>query len=132
MGSGPIQKVSAMPFGGFPMPHGTLSVSDGVDTNYRFTVYDIRAVPAAVDAVYIFARREGNVYVPLYIGRAEFLSRRLRAHERLPDALKQGATHLLVHQPGHLPRVSYKEAERRLIHRYTPALNEQYNSRNSA
>lgn len=106
---------ASLPFGAGPAPRGEVWGSDNINTRYRFTIYDIRAVPSGIDAVYIFARLEGATYVPLYIGRADVLSRRLTGHERKAEAIRRGATFLLVHELGAQPRVPYKEAERRLI-----------------
>ncbi|MBO6756372.1 MAG: hypothetical protein JJ902_08605 [Roseibium sp.] len=107
---------------------GSLSGFDGVDTNYSFGIYEIWAIPSAFNAVYMFCKLEGSVHVPLYIGRAENLANRLSGHERLEEAIFQGATHLLVHAPGHAARVGFIEAERRLIIRYNPPLNTQHRS----
>lgn len=105
---------------------GSLSGFDGVDTNYSFDIYEIRTIPSAFCAVYMFCKLEGSIYAPLYIGRAENLANRLSGHERLEEAIFQGATRLLLHAPGHAARVGYIEAERRLIIRYSPPLNTQH------
>lgn len=106
-----------------PQNRGYVTGSDGVDTDYSFTIYTITAVPAARNAVYMFCQQQSSRYVPLYIGKADDLASRLHAHERIEDAKMLGATHLLVHVPGLTARVHYLEAERRLIYHYQPALN---------
>lgn len=106
---------------------GTFDEFDGVDTDYRFSVYDIRDRPAGFAAIYVFARWTGAGYSPLYIGKADDLLARLCGHDRLDEALRLGASHLLVHIPGRFDRVTYTEAERRLIRRFAPPLNTQHN-----
>jgi hypothetical protein len=107
--------------------YGDVWGEDGIGMRYRFMVYDIDAITYGVDAVYVFARYEAGVYVPLYIGRANILSERLSSHERRFEAKRRGAEFLLVHIPGSGDPVPYAEAERRLIRRFAPALNEQFN-----
>lgn len=109
------------------LPQGNVWGTDGIGMRYRFAIYDIRARPAGLHVVYAFARLEGQIYVPLYIGRAESLSQRLPGHERLDEALRRGARHLLVHMPAARDPIGYADAERRLIRHYAPPLNEQHN-----
>jgi hypothetical protein len=110
-----------------PIPSGNVIGFDGVDTNYRFDIYRIFERPEGVNAVYAFASLAGTIYRPLYIGRADILSSRLAEHDRHEEAVARGATHLLVHVPGTLDRINYKEAERRLIQFFAPPLNTQHN-----
>ena len=100
---------------------------DGIAVRYRFEVYAIEACPPNVHAVYVFAALAGGTYVSLYIGRADILSQRLSSHERRAEAIRRGATHLLVHTPAAGDRIAYDEAERRLIRHYAPPMNEQFN-----
>ncbi len=99
---------------------------NGIDTDYTFGIYSIHVAPSATNAVYMFCKKKGGQYVPLYIGKAENLKLRLTSHERAAEAIRLGATHLLVHTPGFGARVHYLEAERRLIAHYNPVLNVQY------
>ncbi|MBR0683261.1 GIY-YIG nuclease family protein [Roseomonas eburnea] len=110
-----------------PVPLDQVWGDDGVDYRYRFAVYDIHAYPSAANAVYIFAARQGLTYIPIYVGRAESLSRRLSSHERRDEAIRRGARYLLVHVPAVTDLIGYAEAERRLIRHYAPTLNEQHN-----
>jgi excinuclease UvrABC nuclease subunit len=96
---------------------------DGLGIEYSFGVYDIRALPSATNAVYLFCKIENGNYVPLYIGKAENLSNRLSGHERKDEAIRLGAKYLFVHAPGFAAMVGYLEVERRLIARYDPVLN---------
>lgn len=117
-------------FAGLPpasIPLGHVWGNDGAGYRYRFSIYDIHACPSAPNAVYIFAGLQGLTYVPLYVGRAEALSRRLPGHERRDEAIRRGARYLLVHVPGVGDPIGYAEAERRLIRHYAPTLNEQHN-----
>lgn len=107
-------------------PISSIKGFDGIDTDYTFGVYSIHVEPSATNAVYMFCKIQSGQYVPLYIGKAENLISRLTSHERAAEAIRLGATHLLVHVPGFGARVHYLEAERRLIAHYNPVLNVQY------
>lgn len=104
-------------------PIASIKGFDGIDTEYTFGVYSIHSSPSATNAVYMFCKIQGGQYVSLYIGKAENLNNRLTRHERLAEAVRLGATHLLVHAPGYGAKVHYLEAERRLIAHYNPVLN---------
>ena len=110
-----------------PTPIASIWGEDGISHHYRFDVYDIGDCPAGVNAVYVFAGLQASIYVPVYIGRAEILSRRLTGHDRRHEAICYGARFLLIHTPAPLDPISYIEAERRLIQQYAPVLNEQFN-----
>lgn len=105
----------------------TAFAEDGLGMRYRFDVFDIRARPPGVEAVYWFAKLTESTYVPLYIGRADILSRRLASHDRIDEAIRGGATYLLVHIPGPTDPVRFADVERRLISRFCPPLNEHHN-----
>lgn len=107
-------------------PISSIKGFDGIDTDYTFGVYSIHFAPNATNAVYMFCKIQNGQYVPLYIGKAENLKNRLMGHERMAEAVRLRATHLLVHTPGFGARVHYLEAERRLISHYNPVLNVQY------
>lgn len=109
------------------LPVDTAFAEDLLGMRYRFDVYDIRARPSGVEAVYWFAGLSASTYVPLYIGRADILSTRLASHDRIDEAIRRGATHLLVHIPGPADPIRFADVERRLISRFCPPLNEQYN-----
>lgn len=108
---------------------GTIRGFDGIDTTYTFGVYDISALPSGLSAVYMFCKIENGLYVPLYIGRAINLPDRLSGHEKKSQAIRLGATYLLVHTPPIVgARVDYVTAEKRLIRHYNPVLNTQHRS----
>lgn len=102
---------------------GSLAIFDGIDTHHNFSVYGILATSEGVNAIYMFCKLQGSTCVQLYIGRADNLANRLTRHERVNEAVHQGASHLLVHVPGYAARINYIEAERRLIAFYNPPLN---------
>ncbi len=75
---------------------------------------------------YMFVTRlpNGN-WLPRYIGQADNLSRRISGHERLPDAIRAGATHVMAHTtPG--GEAARLREERDLILRWKPTLNTQH------
>src|SRR4051794_3328766 len=100
-GTAPLGAFGGLPWDGPPVPIPIVSIwgEDGISHHYRFDVYDIWTCPAGVNAVYVFAALRGSTYVPVYIGRAEILSRRLTGHERRQEAIRHGARFLLIHTP---------------------------------
>lgn len=109
-----------------PGTFGNIAVFDGIDTSYCFEVYGISEIPAGTNAVYMFCRFQSSTYFLLYIGRAENLVTRLTEHERISEAILQGASHLLVCMPDYTTQINFIEAERRLIAYYNPPLNIQH------
>ncbi|GAA0302123.1 GIY-YIG nuclease family protein [Rhodovulum strictum] len=105
-----------------------VQIEDNRQTPYRFEVYGIDEAPSGRNVVYMFCIAWLVGYSPLYIGRAEDLSKRLANHERKDQAKARGASALLVHRPGLLDYVQYKEAEIRLIQSFNPSLNVQHNA----
>lgn len=75
---------------------------------------------------YMFVKRlpNGN-WLPVYIGQAEDLRARIPTHERLDDAKRAGATHVMAHttQGGERARLA---EEQDLIARWQPVLNTQH------
>ncbi len=102
---------------------GTLPLWDGQGVSYSFTVYPVRAIVTARDAVFAFSRLEGILPVPVLIDGAHALALRLRGHERLEQAIALGAVHLLVHVPDPDDPIGFREAARRLALFHRPALN---------
>jgi hypothetical protein len=75
---------------------------------------------------YVFAKlMQDGRYLPLYFGEAGDLQARIPFHERLPEAVRLGATHILAHatQGGEIAR---QNEERDLIQYWNPALNVQH------
>jgi hypothetical protein len=61
----------------------------------------------------------------LYVGQADDFSSRMRNHERWPEALRLGATHVLAHV-NRLGESTRLTEERDLIHAYNPPMNVQH------
>jgi excinuclease UvrABC nuclease subunit len=96
----------------------------GNGSSLQFTVYDQNTGWNKVPGLYIFARRAGIYWEPLYIGKADDFSSRLPNHERLNEAVRLGATHihaLVVQQAAN--RANW---EQMLIQNLQPKMNVQY------
>lgn len=112
------------------VPLGKIALSDGIDTQYNFDIFDIHALPDRSNAVYAFVQQPAFGLYPyniLYIGKAEQLRRRLYDHEKKQIAISCGANRLLVHKPAWADKISYSLAEERLIRAHAPILNVQHN-----
>jgi hypothetical protein len=72
---------------------------------------------------YMWIRRlpTGN-WLPVYVGQADDISTRIPNHERLADAMRAGATHLMAHTTPAGEKARLDE-ERDLIAHWNPALN---------
>ena len=72
---------------------------------------------------YMYVKRlpNGN-WLPVYIGQADDVSRRLPNHDRLPDVKRAGATHLMSHTTPDGEQARLDE-ERDLIAQWSPVLN---------
>jgi len=85
-----------------------------------------RAGIQAVAGNYVFAKEvTPNQFQPLYFGQADDLQARIPTHERMRDAIKLGATHVMAHstQGGLEARC---DEERDLIARWNPPMNVQH------
>jgi hypothetical protein len=74
---------------------------------------------------YMFVRRSGLNWLPIYIGQAENLKIRLPNHERLRDAISAGATRVMAHATPGGEWVRLAE-EKDLIEQWHPVLNTQH------
>jgi hypothetical protein len=95
---------------------------------YRYwNLIDITAAGIqAVSGNYVFAKLlADNTYLPLYFGQADNLQARIPSHERWPEAVRLGATHVLAHSTltGEPARLA---EERDLIQYWNPPLNVQH------
>lgn len=88
-----------------------------------FQVLPMSANWADVGGVYIFCKpgADGS-HLALYIGKTESFAQRFSRHERWPEAVQKGATHLLV-------TLLHKEADRvkvesALIQKHKPPMNQ--------
>lgn len=89
-----------------------------------FDVYDRNGGWNDVSGLYIFAFERSDGWYPVYVGQAESFQARLPNHERLPEAIQRGATHIhaLV-----VPNKSDRDNwERLLIQNLQPPLNTQH------
>lgn len=90
----------------------------------EFTIYDSNEGWYSVPGLYIFSYHIPNGWFPLYVGQADDFSERLPNHERLNEAVQNGATHI------HALVVRQKAIrdlwERMLIQHLQPAMNVQY------
>jgi hypothetical protein len=80
----------------------------------------------AVGGNYVFAKLlADSTYLPLYFGEAANLQSRIPTHEKWPEALRLGATHVLAHSTpaGEQARLS---EERDVIQYWNPPLNVQH------
>jgi excinuclease UvrABC nuclease subunit len=93
---------------------------------YEYWFLDLHGSIKSEPGNYMFVRRlpNGN-FSPLYIGQADNLASRIPNHERLADARRAGATHVMAHttQGGEAARLA---EERDLIQRWQPQLNVQH------
>jgi hypothetical protein len=97
-------------------------------TTYRYwNLEDITA--AGVQAVagnYAFVKQLANGnYTPLYFGVADDLRARLPSHERMAEAVRLGATHVMAHSTPSGEQARLAE-ERDLIQYWNPPLNVQH------
>jgi len=103
----------------------TKRLFDSFGNWFQFAVFPISSRPNLRNSVYCFMTESGYI---LYIGRAENLPNRLSGHERLDEAIAQGAQHLLVHTPLPGAIFPYKDVEERLITALCPPMNTQHNA----
>jgi predicted GIY-YIG superfamily endonuclease len=98
--------------------------------SYRYWFHSSIAPPSAdlkkVAGNYMYVRqtRTGG-WLPVYIGQADDVSARLPSHERLADAKKADATHLMTHTATSGEQTRLDE-ERDLIQYWNPPLNTQH------
>lgn len=93
-------------------------------TQYQYTVYAIDTEFPALPGTYIYAKiAEDGQWVPLYVAQTRDMHQRLEGHEKLQDAIDNGATHIHVHfsSSGQAARCS---EERDLVLRWRPVFNE--------
>jgi hypothetical protein len=92
---------------------------------FEFAAHSVFRQVHGVNVVYAFVRRDGYI---LYIGRAEILSERLRSHDKIKEAISQGATELWVHSTNEYSPVNFHDVEEMLIKAYCPPLNKKHNT----
>lgn len=72
----------------------TCSCPLGNGQSQEFTIYDPSQNWNKVAGLYIFSYLAQGAWYPLYIGQTDDFSSRLPNHERLPEAVRRGATHI--------------------------------------
>lgn len=95
----------------------------GRSYTYYFLTNVTAAAIQAVAGNYAFVKRLANGnYAPLYFGQAGDLQARIPTHERLSEAIRLGATHVMAHTTPGGEQVRLDE-ERDLIAYWNPPLN---------
>jgi excinuclease UvrABC nuclease subunit len=91
---------------------------------YKFNVHEANVEFLDIGGIYIFAGvTEQKLWIPLYIGQASSLAKRLSGHERWASAAMHGATY--IHAMA-VPNESERFLiEKKLIQLYQPKLNSQ-------
>ena len=93
--------------------------------NWDFTVYEHSSDWNEVAGIYIFAGLNSvGRWEALYIGSTESLAERLPNHEKWPEAVRLGATH--IHARVESQVATRQAIERILIQNYRPHLNIQH------
>lgn len=96
--------------------------------NFNFEVYTAFTPFKSVQGIYIMAQRDGMYWVPLYIGEALDLDKRVGSgllnHEKWAAAAHRGASHIhvMVTQGDRSNRLAIETA---LRNRYDPPFNRQ-------
>ena len=90
----------------------------------EFTAYGDNKGWSNASGLYIFAYRNGSNWYAVYVGQTDNLSSRLPNHERLNEAIRNGATHIHV---AVVPHQSNRDKwEKMLIQYLKPVLNMQH------
>ena len=90
----------------------------------QFDVYDRNTGWNDVPGLYIFSHIKAGSWYALYVGQAESFSARLPKHERMDEAVRNGATH--IHAAVVRQQSSRDQWERMLIQTLQPPLNVQH------
>jgi excinuclease UvrABC nuclease subunit len=93
---------------------------------YRYWFTDLSLPIKDEPGNYMFVKQLANGnWLPVYIGQADSLSKRLAGHDRLADAQRAGATHAMTHT-NHAGEQARLDEERDLIQYWSPSLNTQH------
>lgn len=105
-----------------------VSVPSTVWAGYEFDIHDgpdDELIPFfhPGGGVYIFAKQEeDSTWFQIYIGQSKNVARRVRSHERWPEAVAWGASHVLILDV--YDDVERYHLEGLFLHRYSALLNE--------
>jgi hypothetical protein len=93
---------------------------------YRYWFLDMTSPIKDEPGNYMFVKKAPNGgWLPVYIGQADNLAKRLPSHDRLAEAKAAGATQVMAHTNGAGEQARLDE-ERDLIEYWHPALNTQH------
>lgn len=90
----------------------------------EFQIYNQNTSWNAVSGLYIFAYQSGAHWYAVYVGQADNFANRLPAHERLSEAVQNGATH--IHAKVVSQQAQRNQWEKQLIQHLQPLLNVQH------
>lgn len=90
----------------------------------EFTVYDSNTRWNKVGGLYIFAYNDKQYWRALYVGQADDFSTRMPNHDRLDEAVQQGATH--IHAVSVALAANRDKWEKMLIQHLQPPMNVQH------
>ncbi|MEE9303801.1 MAG: hypothetical protein V3U84_08430 [Thiotrichaceae bacterium] len=96
----------------------------GNNRHIEFNIYDRNDSWNDVAGLYIFSYHTANGWHALYVGQAESFQARLPNHERLDEAVRNGATH--IHALGVSQQAQRDLWEKRLIQTLQPPMNIQH------
>ncbi len=92
-------------------------------TKYSFFVCSKNDEFESGAAVYIFLKKTGDEYIPLYIGQSENIGDRFEAHEKKKCAERHGWTHTAFHPE--FKRLNRLQIETDLRHKHQTPCNRQ-------
>ena len=96
---------------------------NGVASQYTYWVTSLDANFKEESGNYIFAKRSGNHWTPVYIGQTDNLRRRLSNHDKEACVRQHGATHIHAHLNDN--EQNRRDEEVDLIKKWQPPCNEQ-------
>lgn len=79
------------------MPDVTVNFTTPRGNTYVYYAHPIGTSFKSEGGNYMFAYQRGNVWYPAYVGQTNNLNARISNHEKLPTAIRHGATHVLSH-----------------------------------
>ena len=94
----------------------------------EFTVYPMDSAWSEVGGLYVFSAQEPGLqgslqWLVLYVGETQSFAKRLPTHEKWPEAVQKGATHVLALTEQKATKRA--ELERKMISELQPPLNVQ-------
>jgi hypothetical protein len=107
---------------GIARPIGQMICWDYLGHHYLCKVYEISQRPEIERAIFMFAERVGDCYLPRRIGHAKSGEQGIPSGEQLAAAAAAGCSHILVHDA---PTIftDLEDIERRLVATFDPVMN---------